>query len=91
MEQYEPLMSFGEETAEIYDAEPDAGQRGDTLATVSFLKQLAGGGPALELAIGTGRVARFPSPHGAFASTASTSHPQWSTSCAPSRVVTRFW
>src|SRR6266700_4414955 len=50
-------MSFGEDDAEIYDAEPDVSQRGDTLATVSFLEQLAGGGPALELAIGTGRVA----------------------------------
>jgi len=57
MEQYEPLMSFGEETAEIYDVEPDAGHRNETLVTVSFLESLAGGGPALELAIGTGRVA----------------------------------
>ena len=57
MENYEPIMSFGEEGAEIYDAEPDVSQRQDTLATVSFLEQLAGGGPALELAIGTGRVA----------------------------------
>jgi SAM-dependent methyltransferase len=57
MENYEPILSFGEDTAEIYDAEPDAGQRRDTLAAVSFLEQLAGGGPALELAIGTGRVA----------------------------------
>lgn len=57
MENYEPIMSFGEDTAEIYDAEPDVGQRGDTLTAVSFLEQLAGGGPALELAIGTGRVA----------------------------------
>src|SRR5690348_2003133 len=57
MENYEPIMSFGEDTAKIYDAEPDVGQRRETLATVSFLEQLAGGGPALELAIGTGRVA----------------------------------
>lgn len=57
MEQYEPLMSFGKETAEIYDVEPDAGHRNETLVTVSFLESLAGGGPALELAIGTGRVA----------------------------------
>ena len=34
MEHYEPLMSFGEDAAEIYDAEPDAGHREDTLATV---------------------------------------------------------
>ena len=57
MEHYEPIMSFGEDDAEMYDAEPDVSQRGDTLATVSFLEHLAGGGPALELAIGTGRVA----------------------------------
>src|SRR5690348_17577528 len=57
MENYEPLMSYGEDTAEVYDAEPDAGQREDTEASVSFLETLAGGGPALELAIGTGRVA----------------------------------
>jgi SAM-dependent methyltransferase len=57
MENYEPIMSFGEDDARIYDTEPDVSQRGDALATVSFLEQLAGGGSALELAIGTGRVA----------------------------------
>jgi SAM-dependent methyltransferase len=46
--------TFGERFAEIYDQGP---QREDTLATVEFLAQLADGGPALELAIGTGRVA----------------------------------
>ena len=53
MENYEPGMSFGEGAAEIYDDEP----RGDEEAAVSFLEQLAGQGPALELAIGTGRIA----------------------------------
>jgi SAM-dependent methyltransferase len=53
MENYEPILSFGEDTAEIYD---NAG-RGDELETVAFLEQLAGGGRALELAIGTGRIA----------------------------------
>jgi SAM-dependent methyltransferase len=53
MENYEPILSFGEDTAAIYD---NAG-RGDELVTVAFLEQLAGGGPALELAIGTGRIA----------------------------------
>src|SRR5450759_5383144 len=47
-------MSFGEAGAEVYDGDT---QREDTLATVAFLEQLAGGGPALELAIGTGRIA----------------------------------
>jgi len=53
MENYEPGMSFGKDAAETYDDFP----RGDEEATVAFLEQLAGGGPALELAIGTGRIA----------------------------------
>ena len=53
MENYEPAMSFGEDVAEIYDDEP----RGDESEVVSFLAGLARGGPALELAIGTGRIA----------------------------------
>jgi len=53
MENYEPILSFGEDTAEVYD---DV-DRGDEVATVAFLEQLAGAGPALELAIGTGRIA----------------------------------
>lgn len=48
------VATFGERHAEIYD---DLSQREDTAATVDFLAQLARGGPALELAIGTGRVA----------------------------------
>ena len=54
MKDYEPIMTFGEQTAEVYD---DLAQRGDEAATVAFLEGLAGGGPALELAIGTGRIA----------------------------------
>lgn len=50
---YEPVMSFGEEVAE---RDPDR-LRGDEDATVVFLEELAGGGPALELAVGTGRIA----------------------------------
>lgn len=53
MDDYEPILSFGEDTAENYD---DV-NRGDELATVAFLEQLAGAGPVLELAIGTGRIA----------------------------------
>lgn len=44
---------FGEHVAEIYDDLPS----GDDSAAVVLLEQLARGGPALELAIGTGRVA----------------------------------
>ena len=54
MEKYKPVTSFDEDVAEVYD---DVAQRGDKLATVAFLEQLARGGPALELAIGTGRIA----------------------------------
>jgi SAM-dependent methyltransferase len=55
MEQYDPILdSFGEDTAEIYD---EVEQRGDEAETVAFLERLARGGPALELAIGTGRIA----------------------------------
>ena len=45
-------MSFSDEdTAKFHD------KRGDELVAVAFLKTLAGKGPALELAIGTGRIA----------------------------------
>jgi SAM-dependent methyltransferase len=54
MEKYEPVMSFDEDVAEIYD---DLARRGDEMATVAFLEQLAQGGPVLELALGTGRIA----------------------------------
>ena len=53
MKDYEPIMSFGEDVARTYDDEP----RGDEDAAVAFLEELAGGGPALELAVGTGRIA----------------------------------
>src|SRR5712691_7483428 len=51
MKGYEPVMSFGEDVAQMYR------DRGDEIAAVAFLAQLAGPGPALELAIGTGRIA----------------------------------
>jgi SAM-dependent methyltransferase len=54
MDGYQPSTSFGEEVAAIYD---ELSTRGDETATVAFLGQLAQGGPALELAIGTGRIA----------------------------------
>jgi len=50
---YEPAMSFDEEVAAMYR---DV-QRGDEVAAVAFLESLAGGGPALELAVGAGRIA----------------------------------
>jgi SAM-dependent methyltransferase len=53
MKGYQPVMTFGEETAR---QDLDF-QRGDEAAAVACLAQLAGPGPALELAIGTGRIA----------------------------------
>jgi hypothetical protein len=50
---YEPVRTFDEATAAEYD---DLVCRGDEEATVAFLEGLAEGGPALELAIGTGRI-----------------------------------
>lgn len=50
---YEPVMSFGEDAARRYD---DV-KRGDEVEAVAFLERMAQGGPALELAIGTGRIA----------------------------------
>src|SRR5687767_9908460 len=53
MKGYRPEQSFdGEAAAEYEDV-----LRGDEAATVAFLEGLARGGPALELAIGTGRIA----------------------------------
>ena len=54
MDRYEPVRTFDEATAEEYD---QLAVRGDEAATVAFLRDLAGDGPALELAIGTGRIA----------------------------------
>jgi SAM-dependent methyltransferase len=50
---YEPVMSFDGATAAVYDDE----LRGDEDDAVGFLEARARGGPALELAIGTGRIA----------------------------------
>ena len=53
MKDYKPVMSFGEDVAPMYGDF----QRGDEIAAVAFLAKLAGPGPALELAIGAGRIA----------------------------------
>ena len=52
MRGFDPLRAFGEAVAAEYDDDP----RGDEEATVACLARLARGGPALELAIGTGRI-----------------------------------
>jgi SAM-dependent methyltransferase len=54
LKNYEPIRSFDEDAAEVYDEE---GDREQAMPAVAFLEHLARGGPALELAIGTGRVA----------------------------------
>jgi SAM-dependent methyltransferase len=50
---FDPRASFGPEVAAGYDDQP----RGDEDAAVARLRELAGDGPALELAVGTGRIA----------------------------------
>jgi SAM-dependent methyltransferase len=52
MRGFDPMASFGEDVAAAYDDVP----RGDEAETVACLQQLAGDGPVLELAIGTGRI-----------------------------------
>lgn len=51
MKAYEPNLSFDQDAALRHD------ERGDEAAAVAFLAELAGAGPVLELAIGTGRLA----------------------------------
>lgn len=53
MERYEP-STYGDDIADVYD---DWHGNLDTAGTVSFLASVAGSGPVLELAVGTGRVA----------------------------------
>jgi SAM-dependent methyltransferase len=53
MQDFDPFTSFGPEVAARYDA----ALRGDEAETVELLARLAAGRPALELAIGTGRIA----------------------------------
>jgi SAM-dependent methyltransferase len=52
MEGFDPFKSFGPEVASRYDED----LRGDEAETIDFLAGLAGEGPVLEFAIGTGRI-----------------------------------
>jgi SAM-dependent methyltransferase len=54
MRDFDPANSFGYEVSKRYDAEET---RGDEDETVACLARLAGQGDALELAVGTGRIA----------------------------------
>ena len=50
--------TYGDRIAEVYDEWfPESSRAGEVDAAVSFLRELAAAGPALELGIGTGRVA----------------------------------
>lgn len=53
MKDFYPASSFGPDVAASYDNSP----RGDEEAAAAFLAQFAGERPALEFAIGTGRIA----------------------------------
>lgn len=53
MSNYDPASFFGPEAARCYDDQP----RGDEADAARLLAELAGEGPALEFAIGTGRIA----------------------------------
>ena len=53
MNNYQP-ETYGDRIADVYD---DLYSRTESADAVAFLAELAGGGPALELGIGTGRVA----------------------------------
>lgn len=53
MEGFDPLRAFGTGVAKRYDDQP----RGDEDDAVAFLVRVAGAGPALEFAVGTGRIA----------------------------------
>jgi Methyltransferase domain len=56
MEEYGPA-TYGDRIADVYDAWYGEADFLETPASVDVLAELAGHGPALELAIGTGRVA----------------------------------
>ena len=76
---------FGEQVAERYDAsESDEFSPSEIEATVAFLADLVRDGSALELGIGTGRIA-LPCTPGESACTASTCRARWSPDFAPNR------
>lgn len=52
-----PEARYGDLIAEVYDERYADGLADETDATVAFLRELAGTGPALELGVGTGRIA----------------------------------
>lgn len=82
---------FGERIAAGYDASTgEMGEPGAVDPAVSLLAGLAGGGRALELGIGTGRLA-LPLARRGSPSTASTSHGPWWPGCGTSQAATPSW
>lgn len=83
-----PRNYFDEPIAKSYEAKwPELFELAVIDPVVSLLADLAGTGAALELGIGTGRIA-IPLNQGAFACTGSTCHRIWSRSSGPSRTPT---
>ena len=76
VQDYDPMLSFGEEVAALYDDEPPRRRGGRRAVPLGAGRRR----PALELAVGTGRIA-LPLAAQASASTASTCRRRWSRSC----------
>ena len=84
-----PEDYFGEAVAARYDeSSADMFEPAVVDPVVDFLADLAGQGAALELGIGTGRIA-LPWRTAASACTGSTSPRRWSPGCGRSRVPSR--
>jgi hypothetical protein len=82
-----PENYFGEGVAERYDeSSPEMFDPAVVGPVVDFLAGLAGDGPALELGIGTGRIA-IPSAAAGSGSMGSTCRRRWWPSCGPSRAA----
>jgi ubiquinone/menaquinone biosynthesis C-methylase UbiE len=85
MEGYGPT-TYGDRIAEVYDAFYE--ETLDTDRAAEALAELAGSGPVLELAIGTGRLAR-PLAERASRCTGSTPRSGWSRGSGRSPAATR--
>ena len=84
-----PEDHFGERVAERYDeSAADMFEPAVVDPVVDVLADLAGHGAALELGIGTGRIA-LPSRNAASACTGSTSRERWLRGCGSSQVRNR--
>lgn len=83
-------ITWGPDLAEVYDATYAAGFAPSVLdPVVGLLGALAGGGPALEFAVGTGRVALALSARG-FPSTAWSCRGPWPSGSSPSPAPPQF-